>query len=70
MGARGMPRRYATYDPEFVVFHQWSTIGAFVLGIGIALAFAVLVYAAFKGPKVGGNPFKAASLEMAIQFSA
>ncbi len=63
MGSRGMPRRYATYDPEYQIFHQWSTIGAFLLGIGILLAFAVLVYAAFKGPKVGGNPFKAASLE-------
>ncbi len=63
MGARGMPRRYATYDPEFQIFHQWSTIGAFVLGIGILLSFVVLVYAAFRGPRVGGNPFKAASLE-------
>jgi cytochrome c oxidase subunit 1 len=30
MGARGMPRRYASYDPEFVIFHQMSTVGAFV----------------------------------------
>lgn len=63
MGARGMPRRYASYDPEFIIFHQWSTVGAFVLGLGIVLAFGVLVYAAFKGPKVAGNPFGAASLE-------
>ncbi len=63
MGARGMPRRYASYDPEFQIFHQWSTIGAFVLGIGIVLSFAVLLYAALRGPRVGGNPFKAASLE-------
>ncbi|MEM7453043.1 MAG: cbb3-type cytochrome c oxidase subunit I [Planctomycetota bacterium] len=63
MGARGMPRRYASYDPEFQIFHQWSTIGAFVLGIGILLSFGVLAYAAYRGPKVGANPFKAASLE-------
>jgi len=30
MGARGMPRRYASYDPEFQIFHQISTAGAFV----------------------------------------
>ena len=63
MGSRGMPRRYATYDPEFEVFHQWSTIGAFVLGIGIVLSFVVLVYAALYGRRVSGNPFGAASLE-------
>ncbi len=63
MGSRGMPRRYATYDLEFQVFHQWSTIGAFVLGIGIVLSFGVLIYAALYGRKVTGNPFGAASLE-------
>ena len=63
MGSRGMPRRYARYDPEFEVFHQASTIGAFILGIGILLAFGVLVHAVFFGRKVGGNPFGAASLE-------
>ena len=63
MGSRGMPRRYASYDPEFVIFHQLSTVGAFVLGSGVILAIGVLVYAAFRGPKVNGNPFGAASLE-------
>jgi cytochrome c oxidase subunit 1 len=63
MGSRGMPRRYATYDPEFQIFHQLSTIGAFVLGLGILMSFVVLVYAAFRGPKCGGNPFGAATLE-------
>ena len=63
MGARGMPRRYASYDPEFVVFHQLSTVGAFVLGFGIVLSIGVLIYAAFRGPKVNANPFGAASME-------
>jgi cytochrome c oxidase subunit 1 len=63
MGARGMPRRYASYDPEFQVFHQWSTVGAFVLGIGIVLSFVVLLHAVWFGRKVAGNPWGAASLE-------
>jgi cytochrome c oxidase subunit 1 len=63
MGSRGMPRRYATYDPEFLPFHQLSTVGAFVLGVGILISFVVLVYAAFRGPRCGSNPFRAASLE-------
>ena len=63
MGARGMPRRYATYDPEYQIFHIWSTAGACVLGIGIVMSFGVLYYAAKRGPKCGANPFGAASLE-------
>ncbi len=63
MGARGMPRRYARYDPEFQIFHQYSTVGAFVLGIGILLAYGVLIHSVWFGRKVGGNPFGAASLE-------
>ena len=63
MGSRGMPRRYARYDPEFEIFHQWSTFGAFVLGIGILISFICLAYAAFKGPRCSGNPWGAASLE-------
>ena len=63
MGARGMPRRYARYDPEFTIFHQVSTVGAMVLGFGILLAFAVLVHAVFRGRRVAGNPMGAASLE-------
>jgi cytochrome c oxidase subunit 1 len=63
MGSRGMPRRYASYDPEFQIFHQWSTVGAFVLGAGVALSVVVLVYAAFRGPRCSSNPFRAASVE-------
>ena len=63
MGARGMPRRYASYDPEFQIFHVISTGGAFVLGLGILLAYGVLIYAAKYGKRCGSNPFRAASLE-------
>ena len=63
MGSRGMPRRYASYDPEFQIFHQWSTFGAFILGIGIVISFVVLAHAAFRGKRCGSNPFRAASLE-------
>ena len=63
MGARGMPRRYASYDPEFQIFHVISTGGAFVLGFGILLAYGVLIYAAKYGKRCGSNPFRAASLE-------
>jgi cytochrome c oxidase subunit 1 len=63
MGSRGMPRRYASYDPEFQIFHQISTIGAFVLASGVVLSVIVLIYALLRGRRVNGNPFMGASLE-------
>ena len=33
------------------------------MGAGVLLSAVTLIYAAFKGKRCGGNPFKAASLE-------
>lgn len=63
MGARGMPRRYYNYLPEFQFYHQISTMGAFLLGIGLAIAGAVLAYSLWHGAKAAANPWGAASLE-------
>ncbi|GAA4439922.1 MULTISPECIES: cytochrome c oxidase subunit I [Bremerella] len=63
MGSRGMPRRYATYDPEYQIFHQLSTLGAIVLGLGMVGAVAVLVWSLFNGRKAPANPWGAATLE-------
>ncbi len=63
MGSRGMPRRYATYVPEFQQLHQISTIGAFMLGLGLLIAAIVLLYSAFRGKKAPTNPWGGATLE-------
>lgn len=63
MGSRGMPRRYATYVPEYQTFHQLSTIGAIVLGLGMVGAVTVLIVSLFKGRKAPANPWGAATLE-------
>ncbi|PQO29431.1 cytochrome c oxidase subunit I [Bremerella cremea] len=63
MGSRGMPRRYATYVPEYQIFHQLSTIGAIVLGLGMVGAVTVLIVSLFKGRKAPANPWGAATLE-------
>ena len=63
MGSRGMMRRYARYDPEFQVFHQLSTYGAYILGFGVLTAYVTLLYAMRRGKPVAGNPWGAASLE-------
>jgi cytochrome c oxidase subunit I len=63
LGSRGMPRRYATYDPEFAYLHQMSTWGALLLGVGLAVAFVVLMHSLFKGKKAPANPWGGATLE-------
>jgi cytochrome c oxidase subunit I len=63
LGSRGMPRRYYNYLPEFQPLHVASTTGAFVLGIGVALTFGLLIYAALRGKKAPANPWGAVTLE-------
>ena len=62
-GTRGMPRRYANYLDEFTIFHQISTIGAYILGAAVVLQAGYLIHSLFKGRKAPPNPWGAASLE-------
>jgi cytochrome c oxidase subunit 1 len=67
MGSRGMPRRYATYSaqdlPRFAVFHQLSTIGAYILLLAFAIMAGYLVHSLFRGRRAPANPWGSASLE-------
>jgi cytochrome c oxidase subunit 1 len=68
LGLNGMPRRTFTYDANM----GWNegnlvaTIGAFILGIGVAIYFAVMVYTYFKGERVGIDPWDARTLEWSL----
>ncbi len=63
MGSLGMPRRYATYLPEFRVYHVMSSMGAYLQFIGFAFTAAYLIHSLFKGKKAPANPWGAATLE-------
>ncbi|MFO1063672.1 MAG: cbb3-type cytochrome c oxidase subunit I [Pirellulales bacterium] len=63
LGSRGMPRRYARYLDEFQFLHQMSTVGAFMLGIGLVMALGVLLASLFRGRKASRNPWGGATLE-------
>ncbi len=63
MGARGMPRRYWDYDPQYQIFHQLSTIGAFVLGISLFTSVMYLMASFWTGKKATRNPWGGSSLE-------
>jgi cytochrome c oxidase subunit 1 len=63
-----MPRRTFTYDGNM----GWNegnlvaTIGSFILGVGVAIYFGVMVYTYFKGKRVGRDPWDARTLEWSL----
>jgi len=63
LGSRGMPRRYATYDPEFAFLHQMSTYGALLLGFGLLYALVTLLVSLKAGKRSPANPWGGATLE-------
>ena len=63
MGSRGMPRRYATYVPEYAPYHQASTIGAMILGSGVALMVYYLVASLLIRKKAKENQWGGVTLD-------
>jgi cytochrome c oxidase subunit 1 len=63
LGYMGMPRRYASYPPEWQVLHVLSTAGASILAIGYLLPMIYLLYSLRYGEVAGDNPWGATSLE-------
>ena len=63
MGAQGMPRRYASYLEEYQPYHRWSTVGAFILGTGIAIMVGYFLHSLFAGKKANRNQWGGVTLE-------
>ncbi len=63
MGSLGMPRRYASYPPEFQIYHVISTLGAYTLSIGLFIAAGNLLHALLWGRKAPANPWGSNTLE-------
>lgn len=69
MGSRGMPRRYYDYLPDsgYEIFHQVSTVGSWILLLGM-LVMAINLFASLKsGAEAPANPWEARSLEWLTQ---
>jgi heme/copper-type cytochrome/quinol oxidase subunit 1 len=67
LGIMGMPRRVSTYPdlPYWGLFNMISTIGAFILALGVLL-FVVNIFATLRnGEPAGNNPWNAWTLEWA-----
>jgi cytochrome c oxidase subunit 1 len=63
MGSQGMPRRYYSYLEQFQVFHQVSTFGSYLLGIGFLVVLINWIHSLVAGEKAPSNPWHATTLE-------
>ncbi|MFA5832604.1 MAG: cbb3-type cytochrome c oxidase subunit I [Bacteroidota bacterium] len=67
MGYLGMPRRYYDYLPEFQPYHVASTIGSWILIIGLIIMFTNLWVGMRRGAKAPMNPWGGETLEWKVQ---
>jgi cytochrome c oxidase subunit I+III len=67
LGLQGMPRRVYTYLPEtgWGDLNMLSTVGAFILGLGVLVFVINMVASRVSGPLAGDDPWGADTLEWA-----
>ena len=63
LGYQGMPRRYASYPPEFQVLNIFSSLGASVLAVGMSMPVVYLIHSLFRGKRAADNPWMLPGLE-------
>jgi cytochrome c oxidase subunit I len=63
LGLMGMPRRVASYDPEFAYWNVIASLGGFLLGVSVVPFILNVVSAWIRGEKAGDNPWRAYGLE-------
>lgn len=66
LGYQGMPRRYWSYLPEYQSLHIISTVGSWILVLGLTIMFTNLIIALFKGKKAEDNPWGGITLEWTL----
>ena len=62
-GGQGMPRRYASYPEGYQIYHIISTLGAYVLSIGLLIVLANWVHSLLYGKLAPANPWGSHTLE-------
>lgn len=66
LGWLGQPRRYYDYLPEFQSLHVVSTVGSWILVIGLAIFAYELIRSSRKGKPAAANPWGGTTLEWTI----
>jgi cytochrome c oxidase subunit 1 len=65
LGYDGMPRRVADYDPQFTDLNRVSTIGAFIIALGILAWLVNIVVSLVKREPAPDDPWGGHTLEWA-----
>ncbi|ELR97896.1 cytochrome c oxidase subunit I [Gloeocapsa sp. PCC 73106] len=66
LGLQGMPRRVASYDPEFAFWNVIASLGAFLLGMSTLPFILNMVGSCIQGEKAPKNPWRAIGIEWLI----
>ena len=61
-GTQGMPRRYATYLDQYTMYHHISTLGSYILTVGLFMILANWIMAKW-GKRAPANPWGGNQLE-------
>ena len=67
MGAKGMPRRYYSYLDQFQANHVGSTVGSWILALGLFIAAGVLLASLRKKYDAPDNPWGSKTMEWETQ---
>ncbi len=65
-GLMGMPRRVASYDPEFAFWNVLASLGGFLLGVSTLPFILNMLSSWVRGPEAGDNPWQAIGLEWLV----
>ncbi|MBE9216676.1 cytochrome c oxidase subunit I [Plectonema cf. radiosum LEGE 06105] len=66
LGLQGMPRRVASYDPEFAFWNVIASIGGFILGMSTLPFLLNMISSWVDGKKASDNPWRAIGLEWLV----
>ena len=66
LGLQGMPRRVASYDPEFAFWNVVASIGAFLLGMSTLPFILNMIGSWLQGEKAPKNPWRAIGIEWLV----
>ncbi|MEM6753221.1 MAG: cytochrome c oxidase subunit I [Cyanobacteria bacterium P01_C01_bin.38] len=66
LGLQGMPRRVASYDPEYLGWNVVASIGAFLLGMSTLPFLLNVISSWIDGKKATDNPWRAIGLEWLV----
>jgi cytochrome c oxidase subunit I len=68
LGLEGMPRRIYTYDSgSWGVLNMISSVGSFILAIGVLITVLNVVLSVKRGKKAGNDPWQGNTLEWFVQ---